>query len=89
MLARTWPHRRGRLVSLDLPDVETAGGLVQAQANVIAALARAELTPDEAASIASVLEAQRRAIETQDHERRIVALEEKKADAPPLWPRTP
>ncbi|MFI4999048.1 MAG: hypothetical protein ACHQK9_04135 [Reyranellales bacterium] len=84
VLARTWPHRRGRPVALDLPDVATAAGLVQAQAKVIADMANSKITPDEAASVASVLEAQRRAIETHDHERRIKALEEKKAETP--WP---
>lgn len=76
LLARTWPHRRGRPVRLDLPDVSTASGLVTAQAVVIAAMANEQITPEEAASIASVLEAQRRAIETHDHERRIEALKE-------------
>ena len=75
VLARTWPHRRGRPVTLDLPAVDTAAGLVQAQAAVIAAMARGELTPDEAAAVASVLETQRRALETDDHERRLAALE--------------
>lgn len=84
MLSRTWPHRRGRLVELDLPPVETSAGLIQAHAAVVAALSRAEITPDEAASIATVLETQRRAIETHDHTRRIRALE-KTQDAPD-WP---
>jgi hypothetical protein len=84
MLSRTWPHRRGRLVELDLPPVETSAGLVQAHAAVVAALSRAEITPDEAASIATVLETQRRAIETHDHERRIRALQ--KTEDAPEWP---
>lgn len=83
ILSRTWPHQRGRRVTLDLPPVETAGGLVHAQATVIAAMARGELTPDEAASVASVLETQRRAIETLDHEQRLQALEDKKKAAVP------
>jgi hypothetical protein len=85
MLSRTWPHRRGRLVELDLPPVETSAGLIQAQAALVAAMARGEVTPAEAASIASVLETQRRAIETHDHERRIRELEEKRAGTPDLW----
>jgi hypothetical protein len=77
MLSRTWPHRRGRPVEIDLPPVETSAGLVQAQAALVAALSKGEITPDEAASIASVLETQRRAIETHDHARRIRELEKK------------
>jgi hypothetical protein len=88
VLARTWPHRRGRPVELDLPSVEKAGGLVQAQAAVVAALARGELTPDEAAAVASLLENQRRAIEMHDLEKRLRQLEEeRKADSRDSRPR--
>ena len=83
VLARTWPHRRGRPVTLDLPDVATAAGRVAAQAAVIAAMAKGELSPDEAASVAGVLEAQRRALGTYELEQRLQeigkAIEEKKA----------
>lgn len=89
VLSRTWPHRRGRAVILDLPDTSTPAGLVQAQAAVIAAMARGEITPDEAASIASVLESQRRAFETHDHELRLRGLEERKSDAPSHWESAP
>jgi len=77
VLARIWPHHRGQPVQLDLPTVETAADIVRAQAAVIAAMAQGEITPDEAAAVAGVLDAQRRAIETHDHERRLLALEEK------------
>ena len=74
VLARTWPRRRGRPVTLDLPSVTDTGGLVAAQAAVIAAMAKGEISPDEAESVASVLETQRRAIETNDHGRQIEEL---------------
>jgi len=76
VLSRTWPHLRARAVTLDLPPVETSAGLIQAQAALVAAMARGEVTPAEAASIASVLETQRRAIETHEHERLIKELQE-------------
>ena len=75
LLARLWPRQRHQAVTLDLPAVETPAGLVQAQAAVVAAMARGDLTPDEAASVGAVLETQRRAIETNDHEHRIKELE--------------
>lgn len=84
LLARTWPRGIGRPVTLDLPPVETAGGIVQAQAAVVAAMAAGTITPDEAAAIGQVLEGQRRAIETHDHEKRIRGLEAKKKDGPDL-----
>lgn len=74
MLARTWPRRRGRPVTLDLPSVADTGGLVAAQAAVIAAMAGGEISPEEAQSIASLLETQRRTIETNDHARQIEEL---------------
>ncbi len=74
LLARTWPRRRGRPVRLDLPSVADTGGLVAAQAVMIAAMAEGEISPDEAASVASVLEMQRRAIEINDHAHQIAEL---------------
>jgi hypothetical protein len=89
VLARTWPRKRGRAVPLDLPPVETSAGLIQAQAALVAAMARGEVTPLEAASIASVLETQRRAIEMHEHEQLIRELEEKKAEPAPHWETGP
>src|SRR5437868_3143546 len=54
LLARAWPRGIGRPVTLDLPAVETAAGVVQAQAAVVAAMAAGAVTPDEAAQIAHV-----------------------------------
>ncbi len=75
MLARTWPRRRGRPVPLALPPVETTAGVLGAQAAVIAAMAKGEISPEEAASVANVLDSQRRAIETNDLARRVDELE--------------
>jgi hypothetical protein len=82
LLARTWPRRRGRPVLLDLPPVETAEGMVQAHAAVVAQMAAGELTPEEASAVGNVLEMQRRALETYDHEKRIQALEDKRREGP-------
>ncbi len=77
MLKRAWPERKGRLIPLDLPETNTAESVAQAIQRVTAALAAGEISPDEAQAIASVLEHQRRAIETEELEKRIVALEER------------
>jgi len=84
LLARAWPRGIGRPVTLDLPPVETAAGIVQAQAAVVAAMAAGTITPDEAAAIGQVLEGQRRAIETHDHEKRLRHLEGTKKDGPTI-----
>jgi hypothetical protein len=75
ILDRIAPPRRGSPVSFALPAIETAAGLMKALSAVVASMASGVLTPDEATTVASVLEAKRKAIETQELESRIVALE--------------
>ena len=75
LLRRVWPERKGRLVEFDLPPVVSAADAVQASAAIVAAVATGELTPDEAQAVASVVEIQRRAIETAELAERIAVLE--------------
>ena len=63
-------------VELDLPPVEDATGLVAAMAALVAAMADAEITPDEARIVAAVLSEQRAAIEIEDLSERLKTLEE-------------
>ena len=78
ILGRTWPPRRGRPIQLTLPTVTTAGEVLEALGAVIDATAKGEVTPDEAATVAAILETKRKAIETVDIERRVAALEQAK-----------
>ncbi len=75
VLDRAWPVRRGRPVRLELPELQTAADLAAALAAVAGAVGRGEVSPEEGSAVAIVLEAQRKAIETQELERRIAALE--------------
>ncbi len=75
LLDRIWPARKGRPVRLDLPEMRTPADLAAALGAVAGAVARAELSPEEGAAVAAVLETQRRAIETAQLEQRIAALE--------------
>ena len=77
LLARIWPPRRGRTVRLELPPVKTAEGISEATAAVLEAMATGDVTPDEAATIASILEIRRKMIETQELADRISQLERK------------
>ncbi|HYF08401.1 MAG TPA: DUF5681 domain-containing protein [Acetobacteraceae bacterium] len=77
MLRRLWPERKGRAVAFDLPPMRTAADLVQGLVAIAEAMAAGELSGEEAASVASVLEIQRKAIETMDLEQRIAALEQR------------
>jgi hypothetical protein len=75
ILSRVWPARKGRPVELVFPPLHRAADLVAALAAVAEAMARGELSPDEAHLVADVLEVQRRSIETADLEQRLVVLE--------------
>lgn len=79
LLARVWPARKGRLVALpEMPAMTAAADLPAALGVVAQAVAAGDLTPDEGQAIAALLEIQRRAIETEQIERRLTALEKAK-----------
>ena len=79
-LERVAPVRKGRPVSIVLPAAEKSEDIVEAFTAVTNAMAEGEITPDEAAVVASVLEARRRAIETVEIERRLQVLEQAMGD---------
>ena len=79
VLARVWPVRRGRPVSLPLPPIETASDVVKALGMVATAVGAGEITPEEGTAVAGVLEIKRKAIETSELEARIVALEKERS----------
>ena len=77
---RVEPPRRARVAISALPDVTTAAGITEAMAAVIAAVGRGEISPDEAQSLAGILDTQRRALELLELKalsERIAALERK------------
>ena len=77
ILARVWPVRKGRPVSLPgLPTIATPADLAAALGHVAEAVAAGDITPDEAAAMAVVLEGQRRAVETVALAERIARLED-------------
>jgi hypothetical protein len=76
-MERIAPAVKSRTVSLPLPAIDTATDILKAQAATVDAMAHGEITPDEAATIAGVLDAKRRAIETVEIEGRVKALEQK------------
>ena len=79
-MERLAPAVKSRAVNLTLPAIETAADILKAQAATISAMADGEVTPDEAATIAGVLEAKRRAIETVQLEERITKLEQQQTE---------
>lgn len=75
LLRRLWPEGKGRPVTFTLPTLQQTADVVTATAAIAAAVAAGELTPDEGQAVAAVLETHRRAIETEELERRLAALE--------------
>jgi hypothetical protein len=81
-LERIAPLRKGRTVEFDVPDVEAVDDVLAALGAIVGATSRGELTPDEAISIAGLIELKRRAIESLEIEARIAALEAQHAQRP-------
>lgn len=79
ILDRVWPPRKGARVQFDLPEMERADQLPGAIASINRQAADGELSPDEAALIVGLLDAQRKAIETNELSERLTALEERMA----------
>ena len=77
ILARVWPARKGRRVLLNLPPVSTPQDILAALSAVVEATAEGELTPDEAALVAGLLDVKRKALETVSIEERLTKLEAK------------
>jgi len=75
-LERLIAPRKERPVRLKLPaDISTAEGISHALAAILASAAQGEITIGEAVQLASLLEIQRKMIETQEFERRLGEME--------------
>jgi hypothetical protein len=74
---RIEPPRKGAPVKFPPPVIKTTADVVAALAAITAAMAAGLLSPAEALEVAGVVELSRRAIETQEIETRLHALEGK------------
>jgi len=75
------PNARSAPVSLKLAPIQTPDDVLKAMAAVIQQVAAGQLRPDEAATVAGILESHRRAIETVEIERRLSDLERMNAQS--------
>ena len=76
-LERIAPPRRGSAITLDIGPVKTVADLANAQAAVLLSMAEGDMTIEEAADAARVIEAVGAAYERRDLESRVAALEER------------
>lgn len=74
-LERIVPARKDAPVEFSLPDMKTAEDAVKAAGAVLEAVGAGELTPREGSTVAGLVEGFRRALETNELERRVAALE--------------
>lgn len=78
LLDKIMPNARERAVELPgLPSTENPAGVAEAQAAILQAVASGDLTPGEAATLSGIVENRRKAIETQELEQRIRAIEQR------------
>jgi hypothetical protein len=76
VLERLIPPIRERRLALELPKVETPAGITAAIGAVLEAVGAGKITPGEGQALASLLESNRKALETLELEARIAAIEE-------------
>jgi hypothetical protein len=72
---RLAPPRKDRPVWFDLPEMTEAKDAVKASAAIVAAVARGELTPTEAAELCKVLDSYARTLQAVEFEERLSKLE--------------
>ena len=71
------PAPVSRPIEIELPDTSTIEGVNKALVAITQAAASGEIAPSEAQSLAALIEAQRKAIETSELAARVTALEER------------
>jgi len=76
VLNRIWSAPKGRAVPVEMPEIRSPRDLLAAHTAVSAALAAGTITPQEAASLASVLETNRRAFELVVQQEQLAKLED-------------
>ena len=78
-LERIHPPRKDAPVPFELPPLNGAAGAASALEALLKGVAEGDLTPSEANSLAGLVEGYRKALETEEFERRLSELERKHA----------
>jgi hypothetical protein len=73
------PVGRGRPVRFKMPALGTAADLPKALGAVLTAISRGEIAPEEAVSVAQVIEVKRKSFETLEIEERLASIEARMA----------
>jgi hypothetical protein len=78
-LERISPVRRGRAITFPMPTIDSTADLAKAMGAILAGVASGTLTAEEGLTVANIVEAKRRAIETIELDDRIARLERAQA----------
>jgi hypothetical protein len=81
-IERIYPVPKGRTMRLALPPVDTAEGIHAALVQVITAVAEGEVSAEEAASVAGLLDAARASLREVELEKRFRLIEERLSGKP-------
>jgi hypothetical protein len=68
------PPRRGR-IAIDLGPIKTSADALEAMSRIVVATGKGDISPNEAMELSAVVDEARKAIESIDHEARLVAIE--------------
>ena len=75
-LERILPPRKGRPITFTLPKMTNTGDLRAAALAILGAVSEGSISPEEGATVAPLIEAVRKAMETDELSRRVDALEQ-------------
>ena len=75
-LERVLPPRKGRPINFTLPKMTNTGDLRAAALAILGAVSEGDISPEEAAAVAPLIEGVRKAMETDELSRRLEALEQ-------------
>jgi hypothetical protein len=75
LIERLIPARKDRPVKLDLPKIQSAQDIINVMGLIVENVGKGELEPEQAKTLATILELNRKSIETAEIEERLLALE--------------
>ncbi len=75
-LERVLPPRKGRPINFTLPKMTNTGDLRAAALAILGAVSEGDISPEEAAAVAPLIEGVRKTMETDELSRRLEALEQ-------------
>jgi hypothetical protein len=75
LIERLIPARKDRPVKLDLPKIQSAQDIIKVMGLIVKNVDKGELEPEQAKTLATILELNRKSIETAEIEERLLALE--------------